>query len=460
MANAVSPRDVKEIYISDYDGANQRRVTVTRKLNIMPRWSPDARAIAYTSYRRDFPDIYVSLLYQGTLENPTGGRGQNWLPAWSPDGTRLCFTSTRDGNSELYVMNRDGSNVTRLTNHPAIDTTPTWSPGGTQIAFVSDRNGSPQIYIVDADGLNLRKLTSESWCDRPTWSPAPFNEIAYASRSGPGYDIRIYDLATQERRQLTSGEGSNESPSYAPNGRHLAFMSTRTGKKQIFVMGRDGQDVSADHDRREQLHARLVEVTGERDKGYAHPKGRLRSARGRGDRLARVRRLQIQEAAGRQAAAASTGDDARRAAAAGPGRPDQESPIVTAPAVAEDPMVARSVDDLNRDSPLRAAFFEYDSADLTAEARSVLDADAATLKKYRTWAVTIEGHCDERGTAEYNLALGERRAVAAQAYLVSLGIPADRLRTVSYGKEFPFDAGHDEAAYAKNRRAHFVITGK
>ena len=74
-------------------------------------------------------------------------------------------------------------------------------------------------------------------------------------------------------------------------------------------------------------------------------------------------------------------------------------------------MAARSVDDLNRDSPLRAAFFEYDSAELTAEARAALDADAATLKKYRTWAVTIEGHCDERGTAEYNLALGERRAV-------------------------------------------------
>ena len=243
VSNSIQPRDVKEIYISDYDGANQRRVTVTRKLNIMPRWSPDARAIAYTSYRRDFPDIFVSLIYQGTLENPTGGRDQNWLPAWSPDGTRICFTSARDGNSELYVMNRDGSNVTRLTNHPAIDTTPTWSPGGTQIAFTSDRNGSPQIFIIDADGLNLRKITSESWCDRPTWSPAPFNEIAYASRTGPGYDIRILDLATGERRQLTYGEGSNESPAYAPNGRHLVFMSTRTGKKQLFVIGRDGQDV-------------------------------------------------------------------------------------------------------------------------------------------------------------------------------------------------------------------------
>jgi peptidoglycan-associated lipoprotein len=82
------------------------------------------------------------------------------------------------------------------------------------------------------------------------------------------------------------------------------------------------------------------------------------------------------------------------------------------------------------------------------------------LKKYSSWAVTVEGHCDERGTAEYNLALGERRAIAARAYLVSLGIAADRMRTVSYGKEFPFDPGHDESAFSKNRRAHFVITAK
>ena len=82
------------------------------------------------------------------------------------------------------------------------------------------------------------------------------------------------------------------------------------------------------------------------------------------------------------------------------------------------------------------------------------------LKKYRTWVITIEGHCDERGTAEYNLALGEKRALAAKTYLVSLGVPADRLRTVSYGKEFPFDPGHDEGAWSKNRRAHFVVTSK
>ena len=143
-----------------------------------------------------------------------------------------------------------------------------------------------------------------------------------------------------------------------------------------------------------------------------------------------------------------------------PPAPVAETPVVTAPPVVEDPMATRSIDDLNRDSPMRIVYYDYDSADLSAEARAALDANAATLKKYTTWAVTIEGHCDERGTAEYNLALGERRAAAAQSYVAALGIPASRIKTVSYGKEFPFDPGHDEAAWAKNRRAHFVITGK
>jgi peptidoglycan-associated lipoprotein len=128
--------------------------------------------------------------------------------------------------------------------------------------------------------------------------------------------------------------------------------------------------------------------------------------------------------------------------------------------VRDDAIASASLDDLNRNSPLKPVFFEYDSDELTPEALRALDEDAAVLKRYGSWAVTIEGHCDERGTAEYNLALGERRAVAARAYLVSLGISADRLRTVSYGKEFPFDPGHDEAAFRNNRRAHFVITAK
>ena len=243
VGDTIEERSVKEIYIADYDGANQRRVTTNRRLNITPTWSPDGRGIAYTSYRRGFPDIFISLIYQGTLENPTKGVGHNYLPAWSPDGTRLAFMSTRDGNEEIYVMNRDGSGLRRLTTHPEIDVTPTWSPAGTQIAFTSNRSGSPQIYVVGVDGLGLQRVTSESYCDRPTWSPAPYNEIAYASRTGPGYDVKIVDMASREVRQITFGEGTNESPAYAPNGRHLAFMSTRTGKQQIWTVSRLGRDL-------------------------------------------------------------------------------------------------------------------------------------------------------------------------------------------------------------------------
>jgi peptidoglycan-associated lipoprotein len=142
-----------------------------------------------------------------------------------------------------------------------------------------------------------------------------------------------------------------------------------------------------------------------------------------------------------------------------PPRPVNE-PIPVPPMPAEDTIGSKSLDDLNRDSPLNPLYFLLDSADVSAEGQQVLQANAAVLKKYPTWQVTIEGHCDERGTAEYNLALGERRALSAKNYLVSLGIPADRVKTVSYGKEFPFDAGHDDGAWSKNRRAHFVITAK
>ncbi len=150
----------------------------------------------------------------------------------------------------------------------------------------------------------------------------------------------------------------------------------------------------------------------------------------------------------------------------GPAAPPRSAPTVvneatpTVPPVRDDALNSASLDDLNRNSPLKPVFFPLDSSDIDPAGKAVLDENAAALKQHPTWVVTIEGHCDERGTAEYNLALGDRRAAAAVAYLRSLGIAADRLKTVSYGKEFPFDPGHDEAAWSKNRRAHFVITSK
>lgn len=102
-------------------------------------------------------------------------------------------------------------------------------------------------------------------------------------------------------------------------------------------------------------------------------------------------------------------------------------------------------------------FFGFDKSDLSAEARATLDRQAAWMKKYPSVKVTMEGHCDERGTREYNLALGERRAASAKNYLVAAGITADRVKTVSYGKERPAVLGSNEAAWAQNRRAVTVV---
>jgi peptidoglycan-associated lipoprotein len=102
-------------------------------------------------------------------------------------------------------------------------------------------------------------------------------------------------------------------------------------------------------------------------------------------------------------------------------------------------------------------YFAFDSSALDANAQAVLSRKAAWLDENAAATILIEGHCDERGTNEYNIALGERRAEAAKAFLENLGIASARLKTVSYGEEKPIDQGHDEEAWAKNRRAHFVV---
>jgi peptidoglycan-associated lipoprotein len=144
----------------------------------------------------------------------------------------------------------------------------------------------------------------------------------------------------------------------------------------------------------------------------------------------------------------------------GPPEPVREPVPVPAEPIASDSLSSTDIDTLNKNSPFQPVFFAYDQDNIDTAGQQALNNNAELMKKYPTWIVTIEGHADERGTAEYNLALGERRALAARNYLVSLGIPADRLRTVSYGKEFPFETGHDESSWSKNRRAHFVVTSK
>lgn len=111
-------------------------------------------------------------------------------------------------------------------------------------------------------------------------------------------------------------------------------------------------------------------------------------------------------------------------------------------------------------TPLKDVFFDFDKSDIREDQKAALDANVTWLKANLRVKASIEGHCDERGTPEYNLALGERRAKAVMNYLAGAGIAADRIVTVSYGEERPFVLGHDEAAWKWNRRGHFVITGQ
>ncbi len=138
-----------------------------------------------------------------------------------------------------------------------------------------------------------------------------------------------------------------------------------------------------------------------------------------------------------------------------------EEPVVQEPVLSEEEIfMSKSLEQINKERPLAMAYFDYDKYFVREDAKPALDRNAAWLNKFRTVKVLVEGHCDERGTEDYNLALGEKRAKSAFDYLVSLGISADRMKILSYGKSQALASGHDEASWQENRRAQFTIIEK
>ncbi|MCR4396518.1 MAG: peptidoglycan-associated lipoprotein Pal [Candidatus Saccharicenans sp.] len=138
-----------------------------------------------------------------------------------------------------------------------------------------------------------------------------------------------------------------------------------------------------------------------------------------------------------------------------------EEPVIKEPVLTEEEIfMKKTLDEINQEKPLAMIHFDYDKYNIRPDAVLVLEANARWLKKFPTVKILIEGHCDERGTEEYNLSLGEKRAKSTMEYLESLGISADIIRIISYGKSQPLDPGHDETAWAKNRRAQFLIIEK
>ena len=144
-----------------------------------------------------------------------------------------------------------------------------------------------------------------------------------------------------------------------------------------------------------------------------------------------------------------------------PPPPPAAPPTTAKPAPSEEDIFAStSLADLNAQQPLKPVFFALDSAQLGEDARPILQKNADWMKRWTSTTIMIEGHADSRGTGEYNLALGERRAVAVRDYLVNLDVPTNRIQIVSKGKESPFCTEENETCWHQNRRGHFIITAK
>jgi len=139
----------------------------------------------------------------------------------------------------------------------------------------------------------------------------------------------------------------------------------------------------------------------------------------------------------------------------------EEEPVVEEPQLTEEEIyLQKSLDEMNAEVPMEMIHFDFDKYFIRDDAKAVLEANAEWLQQFESIQIVIEGHCDERGTEEYNLSLGEKRAKSTIDYLVSLGISADRIKIISYGKSQPIDLEHNEDAWQKNRRAQFKIIGK
>ncbi len=231
-----------EIYLMDWDGGNQRRITYHKALSILPSWSPDNERMVYTSFTRNTSDMYIINRRGGGRIKIHTGLNLNTSARFSPVGHDIAFVGSVSGNPDIYVIKDDGTNLRRLTTSPSIESTPEWSPNGRQICFTSGRSGTPQIYTMDAEGTNVRRISFEGeWNDDARWSPDG-ERLAYTSRVNGRFQIRITNLVTGES-QILAGEGSNEQPSWSPDGRWIAFQSDRSGRWQVYRMRADGTDL-------------------------------------------------------------------------------------------------------------------------------------------------------------------------------------------------------------------------
>ncbi len=232
IALALTGHGPHEIAVVDMDGGRTSVVTKMGSDSLLPAFSPSGAEIAFTSYLRNNPDLWIVSAGGGRARRVSKEPGLNTGAAWSRAGA-LALTMSYEGNSEIYRIDpTDGRIEARLTNNPAIDSSPCFSPDGSQIAFVSNRQGSPQIFVMSASGGGAKRVTFQGkYNQTPRWSPRPDKpQIAFTGRDERGvFDLFLLDVRTGKVDRLTQGHGSNLDPTWSPDGRLLAYVSSRGG---------------------------------------------------------------------------------------------------------------------------------------------------------------------------------------------------------------------------------------
>ncbi len=235
------PGDFKEIFVADVLGRNIKQITRHKNLAVSPKFSPDGKLLAYTSYHPINPNLYITDWQVAKTTRAISRRpGLNLAPAWSPDGETMVITLSKDGNPDLYLINNEGAILDRLTQNTGINVSPAWSPDGRHITFVSDRSGNPQIYIMNVKTKSVRRITFQgSDNTEPSWSPDG-EWIAYSGLYEGRYHIFTIKPEGGQPLQLTWHRNDHESPSWSPDSRQIVFTRRLNNDKDICTVFRNG----------------------------------------------------------------------------------------------------------------------------------------------------------------------------------------------------------------------------
>jgi TolB protein len=230
-----------QLVVADADGEGEQLALRSNEPIISPAWSPDGTKVAYVSFEQKKPVVYVQNLINRARTVVANEKGSNSAPAWSPDGSKLAVALSKDGHTQIYVVGANGSNLHRVSNSAGIDTEPQWSADGESIYFTSDRSGGPQIYRMGAEGGEAKRVTFGGSYNISPRISSDGKTLAFISRrDGGAFQLFVLDLASGQEQRL-SDTTSDESPSFAPNGKYIMYATESGRRKSLAVVSVDGR---------------------------------------------------------------------------------------------------------------------------------------------------------------------------------------------------------------------------